>query len=202
MISIDTLASRLQTYRPRRMPGRRWVRRCGVVLLLAEHGPDGEAIAPALLMMRRTERLGDPWSGHVSFPGGRVNRHDVDTRAAALRELHEETGFAPLGQLTPIGRLSDRLTREHARPLPMVISPYVYRADRAVSLQPSAEAARLWWAPLSHLLAPERRRTVIWRIAGVPLKAPAIDVGGARLWGLSLAMAKELLRAAGLTRFR
>ena len=80
--ALDAMAARLQAYRPRRLPGRQWVARCGVVLLMAEHGMAADA-APALLLMRRAERAGDPWSGHVSFPGGRVDPRDPSTRAAA-----------------------------------------------------------------------------------------------------------------------
>lgn len=199
-LSIDAIANRLSLYKPLRLPGRHWVARCGVVLLVADHDSQGRPMAPAILMMQRAERPGDPWSGHVSFPGGRVDASDASTRAAALRELQEETGFdASLG-LEPIGRLSDRLTREHGRPRPMVISPYVYRTRRAVDMQPGPEAAALWWVPLSQLLSPARRNRITWRVARVPLRLACIDLDNARLWGLSLMMSDELLRAAGLVR--
>lgn len=193
---IDLIAARLQVHAARRIPGRRWVRRCGVVLLLADCGLDGNPDEPVVLLMKRAERAGDPWSGHVSFPGGRVAREDASTRAAALRELQEETGFDPAGRVEAIGRLSDVLTKEHARPLPMVVSPYVYRTPQALRLKPGIEAAELHWVPLSWLSDPLRRQTLIWRVAGLRVPAPCIDLGGARLWGLSLMMTRELLRIA------
>jgi len=193
---IDLIAARLQAHAARRIPGRRWVRRCGVVLLLADCGLDGNPDEPVVLLMKRAERAGDPWSGHVSFPGGRVAREDASTRAAALRELQEETGFDPAGRVEAIGRLSDVLTKEHARPLPMVVSPYVYRTPQALRLKPGIEAAELHWVPLSWLSDPLRRQTLIWRVAGLRVPAPCIDLGGARLWGLSLMMTRELLRVA------
>ena len=195
--ALDALAARLQAYRPRRLPGRQWVARCGVVLLMAEHGMAADA-APALLLMQRAERAGDPWSGHVSFPGGRVDPRDPSTRAAALRELQEETGLPMDAPITPMGRLSDLLTREHGRRRPMVVTPYVYRLPHAVALTPGLEAASLWWEPLPNLVDAGLRRTVIWRVAGLPLPFPSIEVNGARLWGLSLMMVNELVRATGL----
>jgi len=195
--ALDAMAARLQAYRPRRLPGRQWVARCGVVLLMAEHGMAADA-APALLLMRRAERAGDPWSGHVSFPGGRVDPRDPSTRAAALRELQEETGLPMDAPIAPMGRLSDLLTREHGRRRPMVVTPYVYRVPHAVALTPGLEAARLWWEPLPNLVDASLRRTVIWRVAGLPLPFPSIEVNGARLWGLSLMMVNELVRAAGV----
>ena len=195
--ALDAMAARLQAYRPRRLPGRQWVARCGVVLLMAEHGMAADA-APALLLMRRAERAGDPWSGHVSFPGGRVDPRDPSTRAAAVRELQEETGLPMDAPIAPMGRLSDLLTREHGRRRPMVVTPYVYRLPHAVALTPGLEAARLWWEPLSNLVDAGMRRTIIWRVAGLPLPFPSIEVSGARLWGLSLMMVNELVRAAGV----
>jgi 8-oxo-dGTP pyrophosphatase MutT (NUDIX family) len=194
---IESLAARLQGYRPRRLPGRQWVTRCGVVLLIADHGTSDDG-APGLLMMRRAERDGDPWSGHVSFPGGRVHPDDAGTRAAALRELQEETGLTPDASFVPLGRLSDLLTREHGRNRPMVITPYVYHLPCAVTLPPSLEASSLWWEPLSHLVDAGLRTTITWRFAGLPLRLPAVNVSGARLWGLSLMMVNELVRATGL----
>lgn len=196
--TIDRIAAYLQSHSARRIPGRRWVRRCGVVLLLADTDPDAALDEPVVLMMRRAERHGDPWSGHVSFPGGRVGRDDASTRAAALRELQEETGFDPAGRADPIGRLSDVLTREHSRPLPMVVSPYVYRTPCAVRLKPGIEAAELRWVPLSWLTDPVRRQTLIWKVAGLGLPMPSIDLDGARLWGLSLMMTRELIKVARL----
>ncbi|MBL0076545.1 MAG: CoA pyrophosphatase [Rhodocyclaceae bacterium] len=195
---IELLTKRLHDYRPRRIPGRNLVTRCGVVILIAEHGLKKSDAMPTILMMQRAERAGDPWSGDVSFPGGKQDASDANTRAAALRELHEETGFIADGMVTPIGRLSDRVTREHGRNRPMIVSPYVYVTQKAVALKPGAEAASLVWVPLSFLTDRARRTRKIWRVAGVPLPAPAIDIGSAVLWGLSLMMADELVRAGGL----
>jgi hypothetical protein len=41
LITLDTLTTRLQHYSARRLPGRNWVARCGVILLIAEHGISG-----------------------------------------------------------------------------------------------------------------------------------------------------------------
>lgn len=87
---IELLTKRLHDYRPRRIPGRNLVTRCGVVILIAEQGLKKSDAMPTILMMQRAERAGDPWSGDVSFPGGKQDASDANTRAAALRELHEK----------------------------------------------------------------------------------------------------------------
>ncbi|MFN3803463.1 MAG: NUDIX hydrolase [Pyrobaculum sp.] len=49
-----------------------------------------------MLLIRRVERDGDPWSGQVAFPGGRW-RPGEDLLDTARREVEEETGLRPLG---------------------------------------------------------------------------------------------------------
>src|ERR1700686_1955840 len=63
----------------------------------------------SVLLIRRTEREADPWSGHWSFPGGRRDPEDPDLLHTALRELEEECGI--------------RLAREHSElTLPPVLA--------------------------------------------------------------------------------
>ena len=48
---------------------------------------------PEILLIRRADREGDPWSGHIAFPGGRVDPTDISTQATAERETLEEIGL-------------------------------------------------------------------------------------------------------------
>ena len=47
----------------------------------------------AVLLIRRAEREGDPWSGQVAFPGGMVSVADESFEATARRETLEEVGI-------------------------------------------------------------------------------------------------------------
>ena len=58
--------------------------RAAVAIVLREMA-DG----PQVLLIRRAQREGDPWSGHMAFPGGRVDPDDESLLATALRETHE-----------------------------------------------------------------------------------------------------------------
>ncbi|HEU4700285.1 MAG TPA: NUDIX domain-containing protein, partial [Gemmatimonadales bacterium] len=78
------LAAGLAAHRPvtANDPTLRWA----AVALVVTPAPD------SMLLIRRAERAGDPWSGHMALPGGRHSRGDADLAATAMRETAEEVG--------------------------------------------------------------------------------------------------------------
>ena len=82
--------------------------------------PDPDAI----LLIRRAERTGDPWSGHIALPGGRREPADPDLVATAIRETGEEVGIA-LEPERPGGSLRDVVPRTPALP-PIAVRPFVF----------------------------------------------------------------------------
>ena len=48
---------------------------------------------PGLLLIHRVAHDRDPWSGHLAFPGGRIEELDASSRLAAEREAWEEVGL-------------------------------------------------------------------------------------------------------------
>ena len=46
-----------------------------------------------LLFMERAKVEGDPWSGHIAFPGGHEEDQDDSSLHTAMRETHEELGL-------------------------------------------------------------------------------------------------------------
>ncbi|ETW05589.1 hypothetical protein H310_03333 [Aphanomyces invadans] len=59
-----------------------------------------------LLYIRRKVNPHDTWSGHMAFPGGRMNDGETEL-AAAIRETHEEIGLT-LNESHVVGRIDDR----------------------------------------------------------------------------------------------
>ena len=118
-LSLKTIEYALSNHQPRRKLLRAVMRRSAVAMILREQRGDSE-----ILMIKRAEHEGDPWSGHMAFPGGRMepgDRHGLDV---ARRETEEEVGLALADDEPCIGRLSDIMA--HPALLgrrPMVVSP-------------------------------------------------------------------------------
>ena len=139
----------------------------------------------SLCLIRRAEKPGDPWSGHVAFPGGRRASDDTDPCVTAERETEEEIGLRPehrLGQLAPLTiRLSGRKTRLRlfAAVYSMGVPVPAFRCNR--------EVAAAWWIPLAHLWDANHATHLRLSTESVMLSYPAIRLpNGALLWGISL----------------
>ena len=153
------------------------------VMMCLREGPRGTEI----LLCRRATRLGDPWSGHVGLPGGRIDPVDADAQAAAARETLEEVGFDPLlcgtllGVLEPLVPLS----------FPIVIAAYVAHVDQPVEMLLSDEIAAAWWTPFQDLeavvadVAEAPTRVSAWRL-------PHADAADVVLWGITYRLLDRL----------
>lgn len=160
------------------------------VAILRTREPD-----PAILLMRRAERAGDPWSGHWSLPGGRCDASDRDLLHTALRELEEECGI--------------RLSRDRMRAaLPLAVAgrrtapyltvaPFVFEVDTELpTVLDAREAVSALWLKQSVLLDPCRH--ALRTIPGLPpqMRFPSIELPGAPLWGFTYRVLVEWLGIA------
>jgi 8-oxo-dGTP pyrophosphatase MutT (NUDIX family) len=149
-----------------------------------------------ILMIKRAERKGDPWSGHMAFPGGRMDEVDANGYAVAVRETEEEVGLTLGEDDECIGRLSDLNARPRLGTLGMVVSPFVFRLDREVTFSPNHEVAEVVWVPLEFLLDTDNREEMMWEYKGARFPVPCYWYRGRCIWGLSLMMLGELLDLA------
>ena len=146
-----------------------------------------------ILMIKRAKRDGDPWSGHMAFPGGRMDPTDRHGFDVARRETEEEIGLSLGDEDRCIGRLSEITTHVQLKHRPMVVTPFVFRLDREVDFEPNHEVAEVVWIPLGFLLDPENREKMVWERRNVEIPLPCYMYEGRRIWGLSLMMLDELL---------
>jgi ADP-ribose pyrophosphatase YjhB (NUDIX family) len=146
-----------------------------------------------LLFIRRAEHPRDPWSGHMAFPGGRVEPWDPDPLGAAVRETAEEVAvqLEPAQLIAPL----DPLRAPHrGKRAPLLVHPFVFQVDQHTTTHPNArEVQETVWIPLSFFREHAERQTMTWQYGGQTFRLPCFEYEGRRIWGLTLRMLDQLL---------
>ena len=148
------------------------LRPAAVLVPLIDH-PHGMSV----LLTQRTAHL-TAHAGQISFPGGRIEEHDADPEAAALRETEEEVGL-PRDRVSVIGRLDTYLTGTGFEitpvvgivtpPFPLAIDPF--------------EVAEAFEVPLSYILD-RRNHQRVERQSGAHRRAFfVLPYEGRNIWG-------------------
>ena len=162
--------------------------RAAVAIILRESGN-----ATEMLMIRRAVREGDPWSGHMGFPGGRREAGDASNLQCAVRETEEELGVDLIKCGTQLGELTDVNTGWRADRPEMLVTPFVFQVDAVPAMTPNHEVAEVVWVPLDFLMQPHKREPMQWEWQGKTLETDSYLYASYRIWGLSLMMIDEML---------
>ncbi|HEX7436107.1 MAG TPA: CoA pyrophosphatase [Caldimonas sp.] len=153
--------------------------------------------AITVLLTQRTDHLTNH-PGQISFPGGRVEPHDADAAATALREAHEEIGLEP-GQVEVLGAMPTYTTGTG-----FIVTPVVglVPPDLALRVDPF-EVAAVFEVPLAFLMDPAHHRRHSIEVAGVRREFLSMPWEGADeqgrpqrffIWGATAAMLRNLYR--------
>jgi len=151
-----------------------------------------------LLLMQRAYNDADPWSGQISFPGGRFEQYDASMRATAERETAEEIGFQ-LQTADYLGQIDDALGPIISDKKTVHISSFVYLLEANPSIDPNHEVEQIIWMPLNELLDPSRAVNFEHpSVAGVTMQGVRLDALSRDnepliLWGLSFYLIRHLL---------
>ncbi len=192
MPTLDQIESSLSDYRPRLVDGSERSR-AAVAMILRQQG--GEP--PEVLFIERARHESDPWSGHMAFPGGRVDPEDEgSTRRAAERETLEEVGLS-LDGASHLGRLDD-LEGRPTRSDGLVISAHVFRVSDPAPLDWNHEVEQAFWFPLAGLL--DEARQVPYPRKWNGMHMPGILVGDPDrhiVWGLTYRFIDVFLSVVG-----
>jgi len=190
---LSRLAVALKAHPGRTIPAQ-GNERYAAIALVFRPGADGH---PELLMIKRAEHEGDPWSGHVACPGGRVEPRDRDLEDTAVRETWEETGVDIRTSGRILGTLDDLAPRTPSLP-PLVIRPFVAIVERDVAIIPSPEVADAFWVPIAAL-----RERASWGLGLVDIRGVGpreVDVfrhNEHTVWGLTERVLRDLMEKLG-----
>jgi 8-oxo-dGTP pyrophosphatase MutT (NUDIX family) len=185
---MDDVAAALQSRVRFEEPDEHGLRWAAVALVLR-----GSSVRDAeLLFIRRAERAGDPWSGHVAFPGGRRDASDLTLEHTARRETQEELALDLSASAEYIGVLDDLRPRSGALPS-IVVRPYVFVLRDAVELRPNAEVHSTFWMRMSALRDPAQATEHVFDRGGSRLRFPAYRSGDDVVWGMTERIVTQFL---------
>jgi 8-oxo-dGTP pyrophosphatase MutT (NUDIX family) len=144
---------------------------------------------PRVLLMKRVEREGDPWSGHISLPGGGFQATDGDLLATSIRETEEELGI-DLRQTRLIGPLP-ALSPLSAGPMGIEVTPFAFVTEVAPPTHVGPEALSAFWLPLG--LASAGTYDGEFTYPGTDRKFPAWNYEGFTIWGMTWRIVADLI---------
>lgn len=162
-------------------------RRAAVALVLAPTLANEAALS--LLLVRRSEREGDPWSGHMALPGGHAHPGDADLLHTARRETLEEVGV-DLSQAELLGRLDDVGPMRSSE---IGVRPFVFWASSVPQVALSEEVAETLWVPLDALASGSLRGTREVEVRGTRLRVPAYVIEERVVWGMTYHLLERFL---------
>ncbi|HVP18933.1 MAG TPA: CoA pyrophosphatase [Spirochaetia bacterium] len=175
------------------------VTHAAVTLLLRPAGAtDGDATGDSaeILFIKRAEREGDPWSGHLAFPGGRAEKEDATLLDLAMREAAEEVGIDAreggrlLGRLQTLRPLSARIPS-------ITVTPFVALAPPGAVPRPQAEEVEeAFWMPVGALRRSGRSATVQWESKDGRREFPAFPSPKGPIWGITERILSQFLALA------
>jgi 8-oxo-dGTP pyrophosphatase MutT (NUDIX family) len=187
MLSLAELEARVARYQPGRPPIFAGSRAAVAALLR-----DRDA-GPEVLLMKRAAHPGDRWSGHVSFPGGREEKHDAGLLDTAIRETQEEVGVDLRQSARLIGKLDTIRAIAQGKALPLTITPFVFVSTEDAPLALAHEAESAFWLPLREAASGTLDGVYEYRLGPLPLSLPCWRYQGYCVWGLTYQMIRKLL---------
>ena len=140
---LKQLIKQVEAYEPRVLP-ENTLARAGVLMAITDH-PE----FPEVILTLRSQHL-PTHKGEVAFPGGKMEEHDDDVVATALREAEEEIGLRP-HQVKVVGELDQVVSRWG-----FLVTPVLGIVPHELELEPDpGEIESIFRVPLHFFLEGE-----------------------------------------------
>ncbi len=151
-----------------------------VMMILKESGQDY-----SLLFIKRPESERDPFSGHMAFPGGRMESVDKSKLETAIRETYEEVGININSSGRILGSLDD-INPNNPRARNYIVTPYLSVLSEKVVLRPDVnEVEKTVWIPMHHLVDDRNAQVRMRERGGRMVKDYAYNYEQYIIWGMT-----------------
>jgi 8-oxo-dGTP pyrophosphatase MutT (NUDIX family) len=183
-LSLPHIGQRLSEHQPVVLETGRFARKAAVATILRKDRGHTE-----VLFIKRAQRPGDIWSGHMAFPGGHWESGDDDLVATAIRETREEIGL-DLGQH---GRLLGHLDYLDVNPIGtrinMLVVPFVFALEASPpALALNHEVAAVHWGSLADMFHGRSATNRDMHVRSGSKNFPGYEVQNEIVWGLTYRM--------------
>lgn len=180
MHSLNEIKLRIANHVPQKYAPNTTTRQAAVAIVV--HEDSGHC---QVMFIKRAEVEGDPWSGHMAFPGGHRDPGDTTLRSAAVRETHEETGL-DLSEAEFLGCLSHQRAAPRGRTLNMLVAPFVFGIRQLPVLNPNDEVDDIVWGSLDNMISGGNHDTERFMMGGIPTPFSGYRLKPDRfVWGLT-----------------
>lgn len=184
LLALPRIEQRLREHQPLVLDPDRYTRQAAVAAILRQGASGTEA-----LFIKRAQRKGDVWSGHMAFPGGHAEAGDPDLAATAIRETREEIGL----DLQRHGRLLGHLNHMDVNPMggrtAMLVVPFVFLlTGEPPPLQLNHEVADVLWGSLHEMFHGHSATRRDMAVGGGMQPFPGYGVRDEIVWGLTYQM--------------
>lgn len=151
------------------------------VLMILKH----DNLGFSLLFIKRPESERDPFSGHMAFPGGRMESVDKNKLDTAVRETKEEVGIDIIKSGEVLGALDD-VNPNNPRARKYVVTPYLSILNEEVKIIPDVrEVERTVWVPMRHLVDDRNKEIRIRERDGKEVQDYAYNYEQYLIWGMT-----------------
>jgi len=191
VFELNLIRRRLNDHEPESFAPENNTREAAVAVILRDVLLRGNGHDTEMLFIKRSEKKGDPWSGHMAFPGGHRDPVDTDLKAAAIRETFEEIGL-DLSHADYLGPLDQQRAMPRGRPLNMLIAPHVFELEGDPDFSANYEVDEVVWTSLKPMVTGECHDTETKLMAGKPTIFNGYRLErGHFVWGLTYRMVKS-----------
>lgn len=140
----------------------------------------------SVLLIKRTERSNDPWSGQIGFPGGHKSPNESFLQTA-IREAEEEVGIH-LNEAQLLGCLPMVITLSRR----VEVAPFVFKLESGVEIRANREVAESFWVPLLTLARLEVKKHSV-QLDDSDVEVNCFDYQGRIIWGLTFRILNLML---------